>query len=180
MELSSLRRNFLSKGSRFFRYPARAFKLLFFPYFAAADKSARIWDTYRAKQLRIFEGHLQGVSDVGWSPDGRYIASACDDGMARLWDVAAVSRCCKQNKTKITPSPPYPTLPPFTTQVSPSSHSFNLASLLSPPPPPSIFILSFCRGNKHVNHFAGIQITLWLFISILVQMFLLQAPLTKV
>jgi len=34
-------------------------------------------------------GHLQKVNDIGWSPDGQWLASASDDGTVGLWDIAA-------------------------------------------------------------------------------------------
>jgi WD40 repeat protein len=34
----------------------------------------------------------QGVSDIAWSSDSKYIASASDDATVRLWEVATVSR----------------------------------------------------------------------------------------
>ena len=39
----------------------------------------------------VFEGHTQGVSDIAWSPDGQYVASASDDGTIRLWNIETVS-----------------------------------------------------------------------------------------
>jgi len=32
-------------------------------------------------------GHLQKVNDIGWSPDGQWLASASDDGTVGLWDI---------------------------------------------------------------------------------------------
>lgn len=41
--------------------------------------------------MRTFSGHSQGISDIAWSPDNAFIASASDDKTIRIWDVDAVS-----------------------------------------------------------------------------------------
>lgn len=54
---------------------------------ASADKSVRIWDTYKNVLHKVCAGHEHGINDVAWSPDGRYLVSGSDDGTVRLYDV---------------------------------------------------------------------------------------------
>lgn len=84
----------------------------------AADKTIRIWNTTsnvssstsstsftssssftnnngtttNNDAVHTLEGHTQGVSDIAWSPDGQYLASASDDGTVRLWNVETVRK----------------------------------------------------------------------------------------
>lgn len=37
-------------------------------------------------QLLVYRGHLSGVNVVAWSPDGKHIASASDDGTVQVWN----------------------------------------------------------------------------------------------
>lgn len=41
--------------------------------------------------MRTFEGHTLGISDVAWSGDSDYIASASDDKTIRIWSLETVS-----------------------------------------------------------------------------------------
>jgi COMPASS component SWD3 len=55
----------------------------------AADKSIKVWNGSLEKDDPdvTFCGHELGVSDVSWSPNSKYLASASDDRCVRLWDV---------------------------------------------------------------------------------------------
>ncbi|GAB4193008.1 MAG: hypothetical protein Fur006_37810 [Coleofasciculaceae cyanobacterium] len=67
---------------------------------AGADGTARLWDL-SGKQLAQFNGHLAGmkedskvkpekviVQSLSFSPDGQYLATAGNDGTARLWNLS--------------------------------------------------------------------------------------------
>jgi WD40 repeat protein len=45
----------------------------------------RVWDSATGTELRKYDGHTSAVADVTFFPDGKRIASAGDDGTARIW-----------------------------------------------------------------------------------------------
>lgn len=56
-----------------------------------ADKVIKLWDVYTGQIMRTMEGHVEGISDIAWSNDGAYLASASDDKTIRIWDTELVS-----------------------------------------------------------------------------------------
>ncbi len=46
----------------------------------------RVWDVATGAVLAVLQGHSGRVADISFSPDGRSLLSASDDGSARLWD----------------------------------------------------------------------------------------------
>jgi WD40 repeat protein len=44
-----------------------------------------LWDVATGKEVRHFTGHTNEVRNVTFSPDGKYILTASNDGTARLW-----------------------------------------------------------------------------------------------
>ncbi len=62
----------------------------FLVYFAAADKTIRIWNVSDGKQVAMLEGHTAGLSDVAWSSDSKYLCSGSDDTTIKIWDAEKV------------------------------------------------------------------------------------------
>jgi WD40 repeat protein/tetratricopeptide (TPR) repeat protein len=52
----------------------------------SADKSARLWDIYKCRNIITYFKHERAVWSVAFSPNGKIIATGCSDGVARLWD----------------------------------------------------------------------------------------------
>jgi WD40 repeat protein len=49
-----------------------------------------VWDVDHGELIQTLEGHTEGVSDIAWSHDGDYLASASDDKTIRVWSVEEV------------------------------------------------------------------------------------------
>lgn len=57
-----------------------------------AEKVVKIWSPETGEFLRNLTGHTEGLSDISWSSDSVYLASASDDKTIRIWDVESVRR----------------------------------------------------------------------------------------
>jgi hypothetical protein len=55
--------------------------------FASADKSVRLWNVERGRDIRRFVGHTASVWAVTFSPDGKRALSGGADRTVRYWDV---------------------------------------------------------------------------------------------
>ena len=56
----------------------------------AADNLIKIWSSFTGELIRNLNGHTKGLSDIAWSTDGIYLASASDDTTIRIWNVDTV------------------------------------------------------------------------------------------
>ena len=56
------------------------------------ESVVRIWDVATGVALGVLAGHSQRVADVSFSPDGRSLVSASDDGSARIWDAESAAQ----------------------------------------------------------------------------------------
>jgi WD40 repeat protein len=56
-----------------------------------ADNVVKIWNPFTGVLIRNLSGHTAGNSDIAWSPDGVFLASASDDTSIRIWEVDSVS-----------------------------------------------------------------------------------------
>jgi WD40 repeat protein len=52
----------------------------------SADKFIKVWNLADSKLVRSFEGHTHHVLDIGWSADGKLLASAGGDNTVKVWD----------------------------------------------------------------------------------------------
>jgi WD40 repeat protein len=76
-------------------------------YTASADKTVRQWRVASNAPTRTFQ-HPNLVDAVAWSPDGKFLATACHDGVVRVFDVEknAAAKSISAH-TKPQPAPVY-------------------------------------------------------------------------
>src|SRR5207253_1763209 len=53
------------------------------------DKTARLWDVRSGSCVRVFVGHVDGISSVAVDRDGMHLASGGKDGEVKIWDIAS-------------------------------------------------------------------------------------------
>lgn len=57
---------------------------------SGAENMVKIWSPFTGELIRNLTGHTEGLSDIAWSSDSVYLASASDDTTIRIWEVDAV------------------------------------------------------------------------------------------
>jgi WD40 repeat protein len=54
---------------------------------ASEDRTVRVWDADKGREILTLQGHTDRVTSVCFSPDGKRLASASWDETVRLWDI---------------------------------------------------------------------------------------------
>ena len=48
---------------------------------------ARVWEVATGRQATVLAGHRGDVNQVSWSPEGRFLFTASEDGSVKLWSI---------------------------------------------------------------------------------------------
>lgn len=58
----------------------------------AGDDAARVWDAATGQPLTPPLPHTGSINSAAFSPDGRRLVTACEDGKARIWELPTDDR----------------------------------------------------------------------------------------
>ncbi|MGK7902528.1 MAG: caspase family protein [Hormoscilla sp.] len=61
-----------------------------------ANGTVHLWEK-SGKKLSVLTGHADKVNSISFSPDGQLLATAADDGTARLWDLSSGQQLAKMS-----------------------------------------------------------------------------------
>jgi WD40 repeat protein len=83
-----------------FRHPDRAVCVAFHPNgrqlaSGSCDNTAKVWDLETGQEVETLHGHIGNVMAVGYSPDGKLLATASGNryaGEVQLWDTATLGK----------------------------------------------------------------------------------------
>jgi WD40 repeat protein/tRNA A-37 threonylcarbamoyl transferase component Bud32 len=50
--------------------------------------AAKVWDAVSGREIQTFTGHNQAVRCVAFSPDGKRVASGCNNRLGKVWEAA--------------------------------------------------------------------------------------------
>jgi WD40 repeat protein/serine/threonine protein kinase len=53
----------------------------------AFGKTIQVWNPYDAQLIADLKGHSDSITSIAIAPDGKYLASASEDGAVRVWDL---------------------------------------------------------------------------------------------
>ena len=56
------------------------------------DKTARVWEVASGKTLRTIKDHVDFVTAVAYSPDGKWLATGSGDRSVKLYNAADLTR----------------------------------------------------------------------------------------
>ncbi|KAJ8686204.1 hypothetical protein QAD02_021998 [Eretmocerus hayati] len=65
---------------------------------AGDDEKTLLWDMDTMEELRVFEGHADAITSLAFTPDSRYLVTACSEGAWRLFDATTSSNFGEESK----------------------------------------------------------------------------------
>lgn len=72
--------------------------------YGTGEHSVAVWETATGKLRHNYAGHKDGVIALGWSPDGRLLASGSRDTTVLVWDVTGKLLAVKSKEVRLTPA----------------------------------------------------------------------------